>query len=240
MIQESCGILIQARTGSSRLPGKVLEDLCGFPVLEWVIHRCALSQRVRKIVVVTSELQRDDPVAGLAARTGVLVFRGSEQDVLKRYADAADEFGLSSVIRVTADCPFVDPDVIDQVVDAYEQQPADHVYASGYPEGVGSIELVQTSVLKRILELTCPRDTHYREHVTTYLATNPEAFDIKVVTGRISWPIPHTRFSVDTPDDLLRARRIAASFRPSREFRTLDLLAWSIEHDPINVSSFEG
>jgi spore coat polysaccharide biosynthesis protein SpsF len=225
MSMNNIGILIQARTGSTRFPGKVLADLGGVTVLDWVIHRTSLNRRTRNMVVVTSQFERDNVVAEIARRSGVSVYRGSEEDVLKRYVDAAHNFGFSAVVRITADCPFIDPAVIDQVIDEFDRRPGDYVYISGYPEGIGEAELVRTSALVKALSRTSSTDVHYREHVITYLLEHPEEFDVRIVpkgTGARNG----LRFSIDTLDDFARARRIAAAFYPARDFGVSGILCW--------------
>src|SRR5512134_3241120 len=111
-------VVIQARTGSTRLPGKVLADLGGLPVLEWVVRACRAAQAADGVVVATTTEAADDAVADLAASLGVDVVRGSEGDVLARYVQAVDEHPCDAVVRITSDCPFTDPAVIDAVISA--------------------------------------------------------------------------------------------------------------------------
>jgi spore coat polysaccharide biosynthesis protein SpsF len=223
--EEELGILIQARAGSTRLPGKVLADLQGNSILNWVLRRTGSNRRTGNLVVVTSELERDNSIAEHAEQLGVPVYRGSETDVLSRYVDAARHFGFSVVVRITADCPFIDPTAIDRVIDEYENCPRDYICMSGYPEGLGAAELVRTSALMRVVARTSPSDLYYREHVITYILEHLDEFEVRFAPSGIT-KRAELRFSIDTVDDLTRARRIAAAFHPSRHFGTSDLLAW--------------
>lgn len=232
-------IVIQARTGSTRLPEKVLSNIGGHSVLDWTIHRCRQNQRVSQIVLATSDLGRDERVAQIGEQLGISVVRGSEMDVTERFMLIAQAFSLDSLIRITADCPFVDPDVINRVVDEYETETADYLCIGGYPEGLGSVELIRTSALVATLERTRPLALHYREHVVTYVLEHPEDFRVRVVPGHLGYTCKDLRFSIDTPTDLDRARRIAAWFHPSRDFRTADLLTWVEEHEPEATSRID-
>lgn len=219
-------IMIQARVGSTRLPRKVLADLAGEPVLSWVVRRCLQSRLGGGVAVLTTDLEKDDPVAALGAALGVLVYRGSEPDVLLRYVQAAQHLGASLVVRVTADCPFIDPAVIDEVIALYRRDPADYVCLSGYPEGLGAAELVRRSALETALADTTPSDTGYREHVITYLTDHPHLFQVRAQPASSHRHPDGLRFSIDTPRDLARARAIARYFHPSRAFGVDDILTW--------------
>ena len=123
-------VIVQARMASSRLPGKVLMDLCGKPMLAQLLGRLKRCMHADEIVVATTTKPGDDPVAALADREGVRVFRGSEDDVLSRYAGAAREARAGMVVRITADCPLIDPDQTDRVIQALEKGAAEYDYAS--------------------------------------------------------------------------------------------------------------
>ena len=123
---------------SSRLPAKVLLDLAGKPILAHVIERLKKAKLVDTIVVATSSAERDEPIADLTARLGVACFRGSEIDVLNRYYQAALSVKADTVLRITSDCPLIDPEIVDQAVAAFRNtrpQP-DYVVNEGYPRGI--------------------------------------------------------------------------------------------------------
>ena len=165
--------LIQARMRSSRLPGKVLRRLNGKPVLDWVIDRAALARRLDRIVLATSDDPADDILAAHARARGIAVERGSERDVLDRFAKAAAAQKADVVVRITADCPLIDPALIDAVIECRARSGAD--YASNiapptYPDGL-DVEVFTAAALHRAAtEATEPFD---REHVTPYLRRDP-------------------------------------------------------------------
>lgn len=194
--------------------------------MDWVVYRSRQSRLADGVSVVTSEASRDDAIADLATGLGVDVFRGSEQDVLDRYASAARYFGADAVVRITGDCPFVDPGIIDEVIQLYRHRPADYVCIRGYPEGVGAAELVRLSALARACEETTAIDVGHREHVVTFLTEHPESFALEMPPAALHLQRPRARFSIDTWADLARARDVAAYFAPSRDFSIADLLAW--------------
>jgi spore coat polysaccharide biosynthesis protein SpsF len=111
--------IIQARMGSSRLPGKVLLDIAGKPMLRWVIERTRLAKTIDQVVVATTTEPFDNPVVGLCASLGYACYRGSLYDVLDRYYQAARQFQARNIVRITADCPLIDPQVVDRTVDAF-------------------------------------------------------------------------------------------------------------------------
>ena len=150
--------LVQARMGSSRLPGKMIMDLCGYPVLHWVLHRVKQARRLTEVVLATTKLKQDDPLTELAQFLKVGVSRGSEADVLARFWDAAREFKADVVVRVCADNPFIAPEEIDRLVDCYisrRQSGGDprRLYAfnhittmdNNYPDGLGAENLLPGS-----------------------------------------------------------------------------------------------
>jgi len=200
--------VVQARTGSTRLPGKVLADVAGRSMLARVCERLGRAGTVDGVIVATTTEPADRAVAAECARLGVPCFRGSEWDVLGRYHDAAAAWGAEVVVRVTADCPLIDPEVVDRVVLAFLDARPD--YASNtlertWPRGL-DIEVFTAAALARAhREARLP---HEREHVTPYLYGHPQQFRLLAVTGPDR--LGHLRWTVDTPDDLRLVREIYA------------------------------
>jgi spore coat polysaccharide biosynthesis protein SpsF (cytidylyltransferase family) len=198
--------IVQARVGSTRLPGKVLADLAGRPMLLRVLDRAGQARRVDQVVVATSVAAADDAIEGLCRREGIGCFRGSEDDVLARYAGAADAFAAGTVVRITADCPLLDPAVVDAVIDAFLAAKAD--YASNiapptFPDGLDT-EVLSREALERAHREARLRSE--REHVTLYIRNHPELF--RSVNVASPEDLSHWRWTVDEPADLELAREI--------------------------------
>lgn len=199
--------LVQARMGSTRLPGKVLADLAGRTVLARVVRRTRRAKRVDRVVVATTAKPEDDPIIGECERLEVNWFRGSEDDVLDRYCQAAAAFRADVVVRITADCPLIDPQVIDRVVERFLFERPD--YAANtlertFPRGLDT-ETVAVAALARSAREA--REPYERVHVTPYLYRHPEMFRLLSVTHDEADCSGH-RWTVDTADDLALLRAL--------------------------------
>lgn len=202
--------IVQARMGSSRLPGKVLLDLGGTTVLARVVDRLRRSTLVDEIVVATSASERDDAVIAECERLQVGSFRGSEYDVLDRYHWCAELHDAEIVVRITADCPLIDPELVDQTIHAFVNKRCD--YASNalfatYPRGL-DVEVLTTYALAHAWNEA--RSVHQREHVTPFLYEHPELFRLVSVEAESDYS--HHRWTLDTPEDLQFLRSIYARF----------------------------
>jgi spore coat polysaccharide biosynthesis protein SpsF len=206
--------VVQARTGSSRFPGKVLAELEGAPLLTQELRRLRRARMLDEIVVATTTSEGDDAVVELAEREGVRWYRGSETDVLGRYVAAAREAGAESVVRVTADCPLLDPEVVDLVVARLHESEAELDYASNvversFPQGL-DVEAFFVDVLERLNRLASSPSA--REHVTWYLRfEHPELFLVGSVDAEDD--DSDLRWTVDTPSDLELVRRLYRDLR---------------------------
>jgi spore coat polysaccharide biosynthesis protein SpsF (cytidylyltransferase family) len=192
--------IIQARTSSNRLPNKVLLPLGESTVLEQVIDRVKKAKNIEKIVVATSTDKSDDKIVELCKKINVGVFRGSMDDVLGRYYEAAKEFKATDICRITSDCPLIDPVIIDKVVDEYNQKECDYASNSHpvatFPDGldvwVFSFEALEKSYKEATLESE-------REHVTSYIWNHPESF--KVCSVENSKDQSEYRLTIDEEKD---------------------------------------
>lgn len=199
--------VIQARTGSTRLPGKVMFPLSGEPVLAHVVRRVATAETVDEVVVATSTQQNDDIVARYAERFGATAFRGSEEDVLGRVHGAAADCDADLVVRITADCPLIDPDTIDHLVERVTRTNAQYVSNvrdRTFPRGLDTEVFTMASFDTVTAESTTDAQ---REHVTPFYRAHPERFDLADVTSDAvfeqSWMRERTdlRLTLDEADD---------------------------------------
>ncbi|RMH40737.1 MAG: hypothetical protein D6689_12920 [Deltaproteobacteria bacterium] len=215
--------IVQARAGSTRLPGKVLRPLAGAPMLAHVVARVQRCNRVDDVVVATSDAAGDDAVAEVAAAAGARVFRGSETDVLGRYAAAARMAHADRVVRITADCPLLDPAVVDDVIAALSPQVdyAANVLVRTFPRGLDA-EALHADVLARLDRIAGTRPA--REHVTWLIHRRPEWFKTASVTNP-DGDDSDLRWTVDTEADfvavaaLYRALDLGRRLAPWREVR---------------------
>lgn len=221
--------------GSSRLPGKVLAKIEDKAILEWIFHRCGLSVKTSGLVLATTDLPADTPLEALAKRWNIPAFRGSESDVLGRYLGAAEMVGADPVIRITADCPLIDPGIIDQAIDAYMAAPADYLYIDGYPNGLGAAEVISLSGLKRAFFATGPSDAYYREHVMTYLTANPDDFLLRIERAPENLFWPELRLCVDEALDLEVVRLVCRHFAPRMDFTAAEIISFLREKTGITA-----
>ena len=202
-------IILQARMTSTRLRGKVLMDVAGRPMLAQQLRRLARCRQADEIVVATTTNATDDPVVAIAREAGVRWFRGSEADVLGRYVGAAREAKADVVVRVTADCPLIDPEESDRVIEALVAQRERCDYASNvvrrtYPQGLDT-EVMHADTLERLDRLA--QSSPAREHVTYFIFNErPELFAIQSVTDIEN--NSDLRWTVDVSQDLEMVRRL--------------------------------
>jgi spore coat polysaccharide biosynthesis protein SpsF len=219
--------LVQARTGSSRLPGKVLEDVGGIPLIAHTLRRLRATGRVDDVVLATTVEPGDDALVELARKEGVEAHRGPEQDVLSRLRGAAEACGADAVVRITGDCPLLDPAVVDGVVGALVdgEEPCDYasnVLRRTYPRGLDT-EALWTSTLRRIDELATSPEA--REHVTWFAyRERPDLFRLRSV--EIGDGRPDLDWSVDTAEDLELVRGLVSLLeRPDQPVPWRELVA---------------
>lgn len=217
-------IIVQARMTSTRLPGKVLLPLAGEPMLTRLVERLRRVQRADGIVIATTTNATDDPIAALCEHLGVPCHRGSEHDVLSRYADAARLHGADVVVRITSDCPLIDPALIDQVIATHDEGGNDYVsnmLPPTWPYGM-AVEVFSAAALQQAhAEATQPAE---REHVTPFIYWHPERYRLRNLASPVD--LSHHRWTVDTPEDYELVRRLFDHLMPTRpNFTQSDVLA---------------
>lgn len=228
MIENNQGIIaiIQGRMSSRRLQGKILLDIGGEPMLIRVVSRVRRAHFVNQVVVATTDDPSDDPVEELCKSRGIPVFRGNLFDVLDRYYQAALLFQAKTVIRITADCPLIDPIEIDHVVHEFIQQKVDFAtnrlpppWKRTYPIGLDT-EVCRFEVLERAWREA--KNSHHREHVMPYIYEEPGRFKILVINYPVDYGM--MRWTVDTPMDLEVVRLIYKHFRDRDDFSWLEVI----------------
>jgi spore coat polysaccharide biosynthesis protein SpsF len=218
-------IIDQARMTSTRLPGKVLKPVLGKPLLEYQIERLRRVAHADELVIATTTNASDDVLVDFCRQHGVKVYRGSEMDVLSRYYGAATESGADVVVRVTSDCPVIDPAVVDQVIVHYLDHRDEYDYVSNtqvrsFPRGMDA-EVFSMGALESAYHEG--RLEYEREHVTPFLYRHPERF--KVGQWVFREDRGDERWTVDTPEDLELVRRIIEALYPRKpEFTLVDIL----------------
>lgn len=205
------GLVVQARMGSTRLPGKVLRPIGDLPLLAHVMGR--LSQLVHPwpVVVATSTDARDDAIVAWCRQANVSTFRGSEHDVLDRYVQCVRASGLDHVVRLTADNPFTDISELERLVQLHLAGGFDYTHSFGMlPLGVGAEIITRAALEQSHLE---GREPHHREHVNEYIQEHPELFRIGMLDIPADKRAPDLRLTVDTEEDWSRADALARQAR---------------------------
>lgn len=231
--------IIQARMSSTRLPDKVLKRVMDKPLLELLLERVQRSQYIDKIIVATSTATEDEKIAQLCVRLGVECFRGNLDDVLDRFYQAALTVKPQYVIRLTADCPLIDPSIVDSVIKEYLRGSVDYVSNTlrpTYPDGLDA-EVFSFSALEQAWkEAKLPSE---REHVTPYIWKNSDfkngkTFRSRNVSHRVD--LSSYRWTVDEPADFEFVRNVYEALYPSKpNFDSSDILAYLIDHPEINA-----
>lgn len=215
--------IVQARMGSERLQGKVIKPIMGRPMVIYTLDRLKKSKYIDEVILATSDFERENPLVNECEKFGYKVFRGSEEDVLKRYKFAADMYGAdedAAVIRVTGDCPLIDPVIVDNVITKFLYNNYDYVrldvpdtFVRGF-----DVEIFSKKALDRVFSCVHGEDTKdgknnmYKEHVTLYIYKHPEEFNIGYVKGNEFYKKDY-RLCVDTEEDFNLVNKIYNHFK---------------------------
>lgn len=216
-------IIVQARMTSTRLPGKVLKTVLGKTLLEYQIERLQRVKLADQIVIATTTNNTDQPIIDLCQRLSIPYYRGSEEDVLSRYYEAATLYKTDTVVRLTSDCPLIDPTVIDEVINYYNENKCDYVSNTldrTYPRGMDT-EVFSYKVLKEAFDNAI--ELPEREHVTPFIYRRPEQYclgSVKLITNQSQY-----RWTVDTLEDFELIEKILSTLYPTNpEFSMQDCL----------------
>lgn len=221
----TAAIIVQARMTSTRLPGKVLMPLAGRPMLACLLERLYRVSLADKVIVATTTNATDDVLIDFCQTHGVTYYRGPEHDVLARYAGAAEENSVDTIIRVTSDCPLLEPQLVEDVIAAFKQAKGNVDYVSNmieptYPYGM-AVEVFSRDVLQQTYREA--KDPAEREHVTPFIYWRPQRYRLKSI--KQDRDLSHHRWTVDTPEDYRLVKLIYEAVYPSNpQFDTTDVL----------------
>lgn len=210
--------LIQARMGSTRLPGKVMKYILDKPMIYYVVERVKQCKYIDQVVVVTTETLEDDDLVDYLITNEVNVYRGDTEDVLKRYLDAAQKYHGDIIVRITGDCPLIDPVLIDHIISYYLiMGDFDYVHIDTnndeFLHGIDVEVFTQSSLSRTMKEINSIENSAvYREHVTPYIRKHPEKFKIGVISGLDIYKRNY-RLCVDTKEDFEVVRIIYNLFQ---------------------------
>lgn len=228
--------IIQSRMSSSRLPGKVLKEAGGRPLLERMVERVRQAKRIDETVVATTVDPSDDTIVEFCEKRSIPVFRGNLMDVLDRYYQAALAYQASVIVRLTGDCPLIDPTLIDETLELMDREQADFAcnrlpppMTRTYPIGL-DVEAVTFSALETAWKKAAEK--HEREHVMPYFYEVPGRFKVE----KLDYPIDYgtLRWTVDTPEDLDFVRAVYDSLGNRNDFSWLDVLKLVQEHPELS------
>jgi len=218
--------IIQARTGSTRLPNKIFLDIKGKPLIWHIVSRISYSKMLERVIIATTTNKRDDMLENWARNQKLDVFRGSEEDVLSRYYEAAQFYDIDTIVRITSDDPFKDPEIIDLVVSSFLKNKVDFAYNNKpptFPEGL-DVEVFSVSALAEANKDST--DPFEREHVTQFFYRNPRRF--KQINVENSINLSCLRWTIDSQQDLDMAREVYSKLYKSNNIflmnEILDLL----------------
>ena len=197
--------IIQARMGSTRLPGKVLMPFHGKSIIQWVVERVKNATRLEKVIVSIPDTSDNDILESHLKAFNYVIFRGSEDDLVKRFYDASRRYPSDAIVRVCADNPLICPKEVDRLIDYFKMNECDYAYnhiplKNNYPDGLGA-EICSAEILYRIHSKA--NKPSQREHVFNYIWDNQEQFKIKTFNPPDSLAHPELKFDVDTKEDYL-------------------------------------
>jgi spore coat polysaccharide biosynthesis protein SpsF len=219
---------VQARVGSERLPAKVMRPLEGKPLIGWVVERAKQAALASRVICALPETASNDGLARFCASLGAAVHRGPEHDVLARYLDCCERFALTDVVRITGDCPLIDPAVIDRLIRAHTGGDWDLTWnpveePGAFPRGM-DVEVVRAGAL-RAAAIGAATAAH-REHVTLYCYDHPAEFRIQQVLPRPGEARPELRLCVDHEDDARVVQSVIRQFRGRNDFTLAQIVAF--------------
>lgn len=219
------GVIIEARTSSSRLPNKVMLEVEGKPMLQHMVERLFLAEIPECVIIATTKNSADDPIERLGLELGCKVYRGSEHDVLTRVLEAATENEIEIIVETPGDCPCIDPEILDDVISAYLNAGIDYVSNNLRPTYCAGmdVQVFSTEVLSRVSRMTA--DPVDREHVSLFIYRNPEIFSTMNVEAPEHLRFPEIKLLLDTKEDFqLISEVYKILYKKNRIFLAKDII----------------
>ena len=227
---------IQARMTSSRLPGKVMKTICGKPVLELMIERLKRVTSINHIIIATTENSEDNLIVEMADRLGVYCFRGSEHNVLSRVLGAVQSFPTDIIVQTTGDCPLIDPEIIESVIQSYFKLKPDYcsnVLERTYPIGM-DVQIFSKEILEDVAKQT--KNLEDLEHVSCYIYKNPNLYNLQNVAASEEFCDPALRLTLDTEEDLKLITAIYNALYPiNNAFSLEDILKYLNQNSDLRM-----
>jgi spore coat polysaccharide biosynthesis protein SpsF (cytidylyltransferase family) len=222
--------IIQARIGSSRLPGKVMENINGKPIIYYLLSRLSKSKLVEDIIVATSVNVENDRLCNYVNELGFKVYRGSEHNVLERFTEAARLCSNDTLLRITGDCPLIDPNIIDDLIGYYKKKLVEYAYLSPYfAEGVDCEVFDYNALLKAHKK---SEKNSEKEHVTLFILNHPDQFKIAEMPNKKD--NSKFRFTVDELSDLHVVKSIIKHFGEKiHDVRTSEIINYLTNHPEV-------
>jgi len=226
-------ILVQARMGSTRLPGKVLKEVMDKPLLQYLIERLRMVELADEIVIATTTNPEDSKIVDFCHREKIPLFRGESEDVLDRFYNAAKAFKADAIVRITADCPLIDPKLITQVIQYYLDHYPEYDYVSNshirsFPIGMDAEIFSMKALEEAFHESSLPEE---REHVTPFIYRRPNRYNSSVITHKPD--LSHLRLTVDTQEDFDLITHLLTYLYPKNKlFSLADLTKTLLEDHP--------
>ncbi len=223
--------IIQSRMGSQRLPGKMTKKIGNYKVIEWVIKRLKKSKSVNKIILATTQKEKDIVFKKISKKLKINFFAGKENDVLGRFVDSVKKIKKANIIRICADNPFIDPEQVDLLISFYSKNKYDYVcnhqnrINSKYADGFGA-EILSLDLLRKINSLDI--DEKYREHVTLYIWKNKNKFKIHSLKADTNLAYPNLKFDIDTLEDLKKIKNLVKKFNINIRTKAEEIIKYSL------------
>jgi spore coat polysaccharide biosynthesis protein SpsF (cytidylyltransferase family) len=217
--------IIQARMTSTRLPGKVLMKIEGKPTLWHVINRLKFSKKLNDIILAIPDTKENSVLEEFAKDNAIKFFRGSEKDVLSRYYETAKKFKVDVIVRITSDCPLIDPRIVDLVIKKHLNSNVDYTSNTlerTFPRGL-DVEVFNFEAFRRVYKEA--KENYQREHVTPYIYEHPDIFKLQNVEAKGKLKHPELRLTVDTKEDLQLIREIYKYlYKPGKIFYVEEII----------------